>query len=58
VKDLLKPFDDPSTCNYFPHYSVFDTDLTAQQINLLANYTAWMVANEKSAPVFMGMYQS
>ena len=57
VQDLLKPFDDPSTFNYFPHYSTFDTDLTAQQINLLANYTAWMVANEKSAPIFTGMYQ-
>lgn len=57
VQDLLAPFDDPSTFNYFPHYSVFDTDLTAQQINLLANYTAWMVASEKNAPVFLGMYQ-
>jgi len=57
VQQLLAPFDNPSTFNYFPHYSTFDTDLTAQQINLLANYTAWMVASAKNAAAFTGMYQ-
>jgi len=56
VQELLAPFDDPSTFNFFPHYSTFDTDLTAQQINLLANYTAWMVASGENAAAFTGMY--
>ncbi|HEX9941362.1 MAG TPA: hypothetical protein VGG03_05050 [Thermoanaerobaculia bacterium] len=57
VQALLAPFDDPRTFNYFPHYSTFDTDLTSQQINLLANFTAWMVAAPENAPLFLGMYQ-
>lgn len=57
VQALLAPFSDPRTLAYFPHYSTFDTDLTATQVNLLAHYTAWMVANGDNAPVFQGMYQ-
>jgi hypothetical protein len=57
VQALLDPFSDPTTFSYFPHYPTFDTDLTAQQINLLANYTAWMVASPQNAPLFLGMYQ-
>jgi hypothetical protein len=54
---LLNPFSDPKTFNFFPHYSTFDTDLTAQQINLLASYTAWMVASPGNAQQFLSMYQ-
>lgn len=57
VQALLAPFDNPSTGDYFPHYSTLETDLTPTQINLLANFTAWMVASPKSAPQFLGMYQ-
>jgi hypothetical protein len=57
VQALLAPFSDPKTFNFFPHYSTFDTDLTAQQINLLASYTAWMVASPENAPLFLSMYQ-
>ena len=57
VQALLAPFDDPSTLNYFPHYSTLETDLTATQINLLANFTAWMVAAEENAEKFLGMYK-
>ncbi|MFL6233915.1 MAG: hypothetical protein ACJ76N_12340 [Thermoanaerobaculia bacterium] len=56
VQALLAPFDDPSTLNYFPHYSTLETDLTATQINLLANFTAWMVAAEENAEEFLEMY--
>jgi hypothetical protein len=57
VQALLEPFDDPTTLNYFPHYSTLETDLTATQINLLANFTAWMVAAEENSEQFLGMYQ-
>jgi hypothetical protein len=57
VQALLAPFDNPSTADYFPHYSTLETDLTPTQINLLANFTAWMVASPESAPQFLGMYQ-
>jgi hypothetical protein len=57
VQALLAPFDDPTTLNYFPHYSTLETDLTATQINLLANFTAWMVAAEENSEAFLEMYQ-
>jgi hypothetical protein len=56
VQALLAPFDDPTTLNYFPHYSTLETDLTATQINLLANFTAWMVASPENADQFLEMY--
>jgi hypothetical protein len=56
VQALLAPFDDPTTLAYFPHYSTLETDLTATQINLLANFTAWMVAAEENSDQFLGMY--
>lgn len=56
VQALLAPFDDPTTLSYFPHYSTLETDLTSTQINLLANFTAWMVAAPESANQFLGMY--
>jgi hypothetical protein len=57
VQALLAPFDNPSTGDYFPHYSTLETDLTPTQINLLANFTAWMVASPEGAPQFLGMYK-
>ena len=56
VQALLNPFSDPTTFNHFPHYGTFFTDLTAQEINLLASYTAWMVANPGNAKQFLSMY--
>ena len=58
VQALLAPFDNPSTGDYFPHYSTLETDLTPTQINLLANFTAWMVASPEGARQVLGMYQS
>jgi hypothetical protein len=58
VQALLAPFGDPTTGDYFPHYSTFATDLTATQVNLLAQYTSWMIANPADAPAILGMYQA
>jgi hypothetical protein len=57
VQALLNPFSDPRTFAFFPHYSTLATFLSAQQINLLASYTAWMVANPGNAQQFLSMYQ-
>ena len=57
VQALLNPFSNPTTFNYFPHYGTSNTDLPAQQINLLASYTAWMVASPGNAPQFLSMYK-
>lgn len=57
VQELLTPFSDPKTFSSFPHYSTFETDLTAEQVNLLASYTAWMVVNPGNAQQFLSMYQ-
>ena len=46
VKKELGPFDD--MVGNFPHYSVLDTELTATQINLLANYTAWVIMHAQT----------
>jgi hypothetical protein len=39
----------------FPHYSTFDTELTATEINLLANYTAWVIMTAQSE--FVSLFQ-
>ncbi len=57
VQALLTPFSDPTTFNYFPHYSTFHSDLNAQEVNMLASYAAWMVANPANAEQFLSMYQ-
>lgn len=57
VQALLNPFSDPKTFSAFPHYSTLHTNLNAQEVNLLASYTAWMVANPASAKLFLSMYQ-
>ena len=43
--------------NDFPHYSTFSSHLTKQEINLLANYTAWAVADPSNSAVFTEMFQ-
>ena len=57
VQALLNPFSDPTTFKQFPHYGTFYTDLSAQEINLLASYTAWMVANPDNAELFLSLYR-
>jgi len=57
VQALLAPFSDPATGDYFPHYSTLDTDLTAIRVNLLAQYTSWMIGNPADAPKILEMYQ-
>jgi hypothetical protein len=53
VQNILGPFD--NMMNNFPHYSTFDTELTPTEINLLANFTAWVIL---SAPnTFMALFQ-
>lgn len=46
VQSILGPFD--SMANNFPHYGTFSTQLSATQINLLANLTSWTVMNAQS----------
>jgi hypothetical protein len=44
--------------NGFPNYSTLATNLTATQINLLANLTAWSAAEaERSAGVFSSLFK-
>jgi hypothetical protein len=40
----------------FPHYSTFDTELTVTEINLLANYTAWVIMTAQSE--FASLFQA
>lgn len=37
-------FDDPTTCDRFPHYSTGHTHLSATRVNLLAHLSAFTVA--------------
>jgi hypothetical protein len=47
VQSILGPFD--NMLNSFPHYStLFATQLSPTEINLLANLTAWIVINAQS----------
>src|SRR5262245_6164078 len=54
VQNVLGPFD--NMLGDFPHYSVFDTELTATEINLLANYTAWVIMTAQSE--FASLFRS
>jgi hypothetical protein len=40
----------------FPHYSTFDTGLSSTQVNLLANLTAWCVADEQNSQPFIDLF--
>jgi hypothetical protein len=53
VQTILGPFD--HMLNNFPHYSTFDTELTATEINLLANFTAWVILSAQTA--FTALFQ-
>jgi hypothetical protein len=57
VQAILGPFDQPGSEDSFPHYSTVRTHLSATEINLLANLTAWSVANAEDQGVFFGMFQ-
>ncbi len=56
VQAILGDPSDPTSYNSFPCYNTFDTDLTATEINLLANLTAWCVAGDPNGALFLGMY--
>jgi hypothetical protein len=47
VQNMLGPFD--HMLNSFPHYGTLDTELTATEINLLANFTAWVILSAPTA---------
>ena len=53
MRDLLGPFD--HMLNNFPHYGTLDTELTATEINLLANFTAWVILSAPTA--FTALFQ-
>ena len=45
--------------NNFPNYSTLDTNLSATQINLLANLTAWSVNEaERAGGVFSALFET
>jgi len=56
VQAILGDPSDPTSYNSFPHYGTIDTDLTATEINLLANLTAWSVAGDANQALYLGMY--
>ena len=53
VQHMLGPFD--HMLNNFPHYGTLDTELTATEINLLANFTAWVIMSAPTA--FTALFQ-
>ncbi|HEX7239733.1 MAG TPA: hypothetical protein VF263_05680 [Longimicrobiaceae bacterium] len=40
----------------FPNYNTLKTDLTATQINLLSNFSSWMVQDPVNSAVFTALY--
>jgi hypothetical protein len=56
VQAILGPFDSPTSFSSFPHYSTFDTDLSATEVNLLASLTAWTVAADENKAQFLALY--
>src|SRR4051812_26215812 len=42
----------------FPHYSTLDTNLSATQINLLANLTAWNVYEAERSGAFSQLFDA
>ena len=48
--------NDPTQYYQFPHYSTYDTQLTATQINLLASQTAWSVVKGSPSEI-LSLYQ-
>lgn len=56
VKATLGSFDDPKSCDKFPHYATIKTHLTETQINLISSFTAWSVANPANRQSFIDMF--
>jgi hypothetical protein len=52
--DWVKLEVDALSFKKFPHYSTLDTQLTAREINLLANLTAWSI--QSNASLFEGLF--
>jgi hypothetical protein len=44
--------------NGFPNYSTLDTNLSATQINLLANLAAWSVNEAERAQAFSQLFRA
>ncbi len=42
---------------HFPNYSTFKTHLTAEEVNIFANLTAWVIANDKQASTFTNLFK-
>lgn len=57
VQKLLGDFDDPDSYSGFPYFSTAKTEYSCREINLLANLTAWTVANEKNRPLFEDLFK-
>ena len=56
VQTLLGDFDDPESFNNFPNYKTINTNLNAQEINLLSSLTAWIIAGDDTQQTFLDMY--
>lgn len=57
VQAILGDFKDPDSFKGFPNYSTFDTRLDPTEVNLLASLSAWVVAADENADLFLTMYQ-
>lgn len=57
VQAILGEFGDPESFKGFPHFSTFDTRLDSTEVNLLSSLSAWVVAADENADLFLGMYQ-
>jgi hypothetical protein len=57
VQHIIGDFDDPGSFSHWPHYSTFETHLTATQINLLSGLTAWCVANPDNRQTFLDLFR-
>lgn len=51
VRAILGPFDVPEAFHNFPHYATAETQLSATQVNLLANLCAWIVADKTASTI-------
>jgi hypothetical protein len=51
VRAILGPFEVPEAFHNFPHYATAETQLSATQVNLLANLCAWIVADKTASTI-------
>lgn len=56
VQRYLGAFEDDRSGDGFPNFSTANTHLKAPQVNLLANLTAWCVADPAHAPVYTRLF--